>query len=66
MALDLNLMIENERRQRQRYHDRMADLSHSLKTPLSVLRGLSHEAEEDLIDNKQLSLNMNKQLAPDA
>jgi len=62
MALDLNLMIDNERRQRQRYHDRMADLSHSLKTPLSVLRGLSHEAEEELIENKQLSQSMNKQL----
>lgn len=62
MALDLNLMIENEQRQRQRYHDRMADLSHSLKTPLSVLRGLSHEAEENSIDQQRLSKNMNKQL----
>ena len=38
---NLNLLINNERRQRQRYRDTSADLAHSLKTPLAILRGLS-------------------------
>lgn len=37
---NLNILIENERRQRQRYRDSLADLAHSLKTPLAILRGL--------------------------
>ncbi|MEH6358940.1 MAG: ATP-binding protein [Pseudomonadales bacterium] len=37
---NLNLLINNERRQRQRYRDTLADLAHSLKTPLAILRGL--------------------------
>lgn len=44
---NVNLLVENERRQRERYRDRMADLSHSLKTPLSVLRGLETDTDED-------------------
>jgi two-component system sensor histidine kinase PhoQ len=45
LTSNVNLLIENERRQRERYRERMADLSHSLKTPLSVLRGI--EADID-------------------
>ncbi|MFK8050951.1 MAG: ATP-binding protein [Halioglobus sp.] len=43
---NLNLLVANERRQRKRYRDRMADLSHSLKTPLSVLRGIESDIDE--------------------
>ena len=43
---NVNLLIDNERRQREKYRDRMADLSHSLKTPLSVLKGLELDITE--------------------
>jgi len=49
---NLNLLIDNERRQRQRYRDTLADLAHSLKTPLAVLRGLnSNQNKPDNIQN---------------
>lgn len=52
---NLNLLINNERRQRQRYRDTLADLAHSLKTPLAILRGLSsqraNKAEQSVDDN---------------
>ncbi|HKK14442.1 MAG TPA: ATP-binding protein [Gammaproteobacteria bacterium] len=35
----LNALLESERRQLARYRDALADLAHSLKTPLAVLRG---------------------------
>lgn len=35
----LNRFITRERQQRARYRDTLADLAHSLKTPLTVLRG---------------------------
>ncbi len=35
---NLNLLLANERRQRERYKTTMADLAHSLKTPLAILR----------------------------
>lgn len=40
LALNLNALLLNERKQRQRYRDKLDDLAHSLKTPLSVLRNL--------------------------
>jgi len=43
---NVNSLIGNERRQRERYRTRMADLSHSLKTPLSVLRGIAGDTDE--------------------
>ncbi|HQU15858.1 MAG: hypothetical protein B7Z66_03185 [Chromatiales bacterium 21-64-14] len=36
---NLNSLIHSERAQRARYRDALADLAHSLKTPLAVLRG---------------------------
>ncbi|MFT7111417.1 MAG: two-component system sensor histidine kinase PhoQ [Porticoccaceae bacterium] len=49
LVVNLNLLIENERRQREKYRERMADLSHSLKTPLSVLKGFGADvAASDL------------------
>lgn len=39
----LNTMIRSERRQLARYRDALADLAHSLKTPLAVLHGLREE-----------------------
>jgi two-component system sensor histidine kinase PhoQ len=42
----INRLLENERRQRERYRDTLADLSHSLKTPLTVLQGLADDRDE--------------------
>lgn len=49
---NLNILIDNERRQRQRYRDTLADLAHSLKTPLAVLRGLNSNTSINTPDNK--------------
>ena len=45
LTTNLNILIDNERHQRERYRNRMADLSHSLKTPLSVLRGIETDID---------------------
>lgn len=37
---NLNLLVENERRQREKTRHTLADLAHSLKTPLAVLKGI--------------------------
>jgi len=42
---NLNLLIENERRQREKTRHTLADLAHSLKTPLAVLKGLDPAAD---------------------
>jgi two-component system sensor histidine kinase PhoQ len=36
---NLNALLLRERAQRQRYRDALADLAHSLKTPLALMRG---------------------------
>lgn len=40
LALNLNALLVNERNQRQRYRDKLDELAHSLKTPLTVLRNV--------------------------
>lgn len=49
---NINLLLEQERKQKTRYRDALGDLAHSLKTPLAVLQsGLDSEAGKD--DNLQ-------------
>ncbi|WP_286236609.1 ATP-binding protein [Neptuniibacter halophilus] len=43
---NLNLLIDSERKQRERYRNTLGDLAHSLKTPLAVIRGASHEQHD--------------------
>jgi two-component system sensor histidine kinase PhoQ len=46
LAAGLNLLIGNERRHLERYRNSLADLAHSMKTPLAVLRGSAHESAD--------------------
>lgn len=41
---NLNQLILTERQQRERYRNTLADLAHSLKTPLAVITGASSES----------------------
>lgn len=41
---NLNQLILTERQQRERYRNTLADLAHSLKTPLAVIHGASSES----------------------
>lgn len=50
---NLNLLIENERKQRERYRNTLGDLAHSLKTPLAVIRGARQEGL-DYVDFQNL------------
>lgn len=50
---NLNKLLEKEHQQRERYRNTLADLAHSLKTPLSVLR-LSRNEKTDSIADEQL------------
>lgn len=47
---NLNRLLEAEQGQRERYRQAMADLAHSLKTPLAVMRTLSPGEEAELND----------------
>ncbi|MCP4188536.1 MAG: hypothetical protein GY763_13110, partial [Gammaproteobacteria bacterium] len=44
---NLNILLNREQHQRQRYRNAMDDLAHSLKTPLAVLKGLSPRSDID-------------------
>ncbi len=47
---NLNALLRHERAQQARYRDALADLAHSLKTPLAVLRGaLSGSGEKQTL-----------------
>lgn len=48
LADNLNRLLERERAQRSRYRNRLADLAHSLKTPLAVLRSETRPDAETL------------------
>ena len=49
---NLNMLIESERRQQERYRTTLGDLTHSLKTPLAVIAGvlpkLSRQPSQDM------------------
>lgn len=45
---NLNRLIDSERQQRQRYHQRLGDLAHSLKTPLAVISNAANDPTDQL------------------
>lgn len=47
MTKNLNALIEMEHRHRERYRSGMADLAHSLKTPLAVILGELHRYQDN-------------------
>ena len=47
VTTNLNLLIKHEHRQRERYRNTLADLAHSLKTPLALIRGALHGEQFD-------------------
>lgn len=47
LTSNLNTLLAHERSRQQRYRDALADLAHSLKTPLAVLRGTARSADSD-------------------
>jgi len=58
---NLNRLIDSERKQRERYHQRLGDLAHSLKTPLAVLSNAAHENSRDLVNiTRQQSQRMDQ------
>ncbi|MFW2437943.1 MAG: ATP-binding protein [Arenicellales bacterium] len=50
LAGSLNLLLTNERRHLQRYRNTLADLAHSIKTPLAVLRGVADSSTDKECD----------------
>lgn len=51
---NLNILLNREKHQRQRYRNAMDDLAHSLKTPLAVLKGFSQSNQLDTDNIKTL------------
>jgi len=45
---NLNTLLARERAQQKRYRDALADLAHSLKTPLALIRGASKQPAGEL------------------
>jgi len=58
---NLNLLLASERQQRERYRTTLADLAHSLKTPLAILHGassaLGHSSDSRRIENMQQTVD---------
>jgi two-component system sensor histidine kinase PhoQ len=49
---NINTLLDHERAQQARYKNALADLAHSLKTPLAVLRGLGESERSPQIDEQ--------------
>ncbi len=45
LATNLNILLESERAHLERYRNTLADLAHSLKTPLAVLMGMGQSTQ---------------------
>ena len=55
LTQNLNLLLQREQHQMERYRNALDDLAHSLKTPLAVIRGLSEKPVWQDEDKKVLS-----------
>lgn len=51
---NLNQVLASERNQRQRYRNTLDDLAHSLKTPLSVIKGSLQQSDSQHIIGEQV------------
>lgn len=50
----VNILLNSESAQRERYKNSLADLAHSLKTPLSVIRAQLLETQKDQLVDEQI------------
>ena len=62
LTSNLNHLIHSERGQRERYRNTMADLSHSLKTPLTVMSGVVRELIAKVAGNSEDFNNLQSQI----
>ncbi|MBO1270492.1 GHKL domain-containing protein [Shewanella sp. 4t3-1-2LB] len=62
VAQQLNTLISNELHQRQRYRNALADLAHSLKTPLAILSSIKALPAEALEPINSINANISRQL----
>lgn len=53
LAVNINQLLISEQNQRERYKHRMADLAHSLKTPLAIIKGI--ELKQDPANQQLIS-----------
>ncbi len=63
LTQNLNLLLQREQHQMQRYRHALDDLAHSLKTPLAVLQGFSEKDQlcaDDLASLNEQSQRMNQ------
>ncbi len=49
---NINTLLAHEQAQQTRYRDALADLAHSLKTPLAILRSHDKQANSSIIDDQ--------------
>lgn len=54
---NINTLLHHERAQQQRYQHALADLAHSLKTPLAILRGIDAGKEAGLLEEQVMRMD---------
>ncbi|UXD86314.1 ATP-binding protein [Thalassolituus hydrocarboniclasticus] len=59
LTTNLNQLLQSERSQRERYRNMLADLSHSLKTPLAVMSGMVRQPQLSSDDKQELERQIN-------
>ena len=60
LTRNFNAFLESERRQRERYRDALADLAHSLKTPLAVIQALVEKSGVAGKDREEVAQNVER------
>ncbi|MBL4572014.1 MAG: GHKL domain-containing protein [Gammaproteobacteria bacterium] len=60
---NLNVLIETERRQQERYRTTLGDLAHSLKTPLAVIAGIMQTLSRKQGDSREQLGAVDEQLS---